>query len=192
MGHIRGTRNAIQDALAYAYQADSSMKEYLTYLCRIDKSTTTGSAQFVRAMQFAKIRAAINSQKQPIPAWLHYCYGPDLASENKARQRRTLSLMLSLRLYTPPISVIRRERIERLCLCAVEDYRMRILHNRSLSNAAYAGHMGTSSDHWRRDWTALQDQALDLLQQWDSHGIGGVSATVREIRDADKLVRDCG
>ena len=85
---ILGTRKAIQDALAYAYTADSSMAEYLTYLCRVDRTRKTGIEQNVMAIQFAKIRAAINDQRQPIPAWLHFAYGPDLECAQKGRQKR--------------------------------------------------------------------------------------------------------
>ena len=183
---ILGTRKAIQDALSYAYTADSSMAEYLTYLCKIDKTKTTGTHQFALAMQFAKIRAAINDQKQPIPAWLHYAYGPDLEAAQKSRQKRTVALMLAAELTPVPASLKKRDRIEKLCYCAVEDYRMGLFLGKILPQSEYAKSMGVYFNHWGRDWAGLQARALEILRGLDSDGIGRVSVTVREIREAEE------
>lgn len=184
---ILGTRKAIQDSLAYAYTADSSMAEYLTYLCRVDKTRKTGIEQNVMAIQFAKIRAAINDQRQPIPAWLHFAYGPDLECAQKGRQKRTLGLMLSHRLYDPPISLKRRDRIERLCMCAAEDYRMGLFMGKTLPVIAYCDEMEVRENNFHRDWLSLRDQVLEMIKGLDSDGIGRVSATVREIRESEEL-----
>ena len=185
---ILGTRKAVQDALAYAYTADSSMAEYLTYLCRVDKTRKTGIEQNVMAIQFAKIRAAINDQRQPIPAWLHFAYGPDLECAQKGRQKRTLGLMLSHRLYTSPISTKRRDRIERLCMCAAEDYRMGLFMGKILPQTEYATAMEVRDDNFQRDWAKTRDRVLEMIKRLDSEGLGYVSVTVREIRESEEHI----
>lgn len=186
---IRGVRNAIQDALAYAYTADSSMVEYLDYLCRVDKTRKTGIEQNVMAIQFAKIRAAINDQKAPIPQWLHFAYGPDLECANKGSQKRTLALMLSHKLYKPPISTKKRDRLEQLCHCAAEDYRLGVFRGQRLPIIEYCKPMDVHQSNWDRDgWEALREKAMDLIKGLDSDGLGRVSITVREIREAEESI----
>lgn len=182
---ILGTRKAIQDSLAYAHASNSPITEYLTYLCKIDKTHNTGTAAFALSMQFAKIRAAINDQKQPIPSWLHYAYGPDLEIAQKWRQKRMVARMLSLQLFTPPIAIKRRDRIERLCMCAVEDYRMGLFLGKTLPKVVYCELMDVHASNWDRDWGKLQAKALELIKALDSDGIGGVSVVVRMIREAE-------
>ena len=184
MVKILGTRKAIQDALAYAYTDDSSMAEYLDYLCRVDKTRKTGMEQHVMAIQYAKIRAAINDQRTPIPQWIHFAYGPDLECANKGNQKRILALTLSLRLYSPPITVKRRDRIERLCECAAEDYRMGMFLGKTLPQVEYAKAMEIKPDQWQRDWEGMRQRVLDMIKGLDSDGIGHVSTVVREIREA--------
>ena len=183
---ILGTSKAIQDALAYAYTADTSMSEFLDYLCRVDKTRKTGVEQHVMAIQYAKIRAAINDQKAPIPQWIHFAYGPDLECSNKSNQKRALSIMLSLKLYIPPISTKKRDRIERLCACAVEDYRMGMFLGKTLPQVIYAEMMEVRDDNFQRDWAKLRDKVLEYIKRLDSDGIGHVSTVVREIREAEE------
>lgn len=181
-----GTRKAIQDALAYAYLADSRMAEYFDYLCRVDKTRKTGIEQNVMAIQFAKIRAAINDQKSPIPQWIHFAYGPDLEIVNKSRQKLTLALMLSLNLYKPLINIKKRDRIERLCGCAVEDYRLGLFRNQRLPIVVYCEIMEIHQSNWERDsWEKLREKAMELIGSLDAQGIGNVSVVVREIREAE-------
>ena len=183
---ILGTRIAIQDALSYAYTPDNSMAEYLTYLCKIDKTKTTGTYQFAMAIQFAKIRAAINDQKQPIPAWLNYAYGPDLEAAQKARHKRMVALMLAAELTPAPVGLKRRERIEKLCYCAVEDHRLGLFLGKTLPQSEYAAAMDIHEQNWWRDWADLQSRALEIIKGLDSDGIGRVSVVVREIREAEE------
>ncbi len=183
---ILGARKAIQDALAYAYTADSSMYEYLTYLCRVDKTRKTGMEQHVMAIQYAKIRAAINDQKAPIPQWINFAYGPDLEVSNKPSQKRALSRMLALQLINGHISEKKRDRLERLCGCAVEDYRVGMFLGKTLPQVVYAELMNVRDDHWQRDWEPYRQKALDIIKRLDSDGIGRVSIVVRDIRESER------
>lgn len=182
---ILGTRRAIQEALGYAYASDSSMSEYLTYLCRIDKSPGNGTEQFARSMQYAMIRAAINDQSQPIPAWLHYCYGPDVEAAQKGRQQRMVGIIISAKMAKGPMKVVRRERIEKLCLMAVEDYRLRTLNDKELPSVEYAKLMGTDPSNFVRDWGGMRNDALAELNTIDATGVAHVSITVKQIREAE-------
>ena len=193
---ILGTRKAIQDALAYAYPADSSMAEYLDYSCRIDKSRRTGIEQHVMAIQFAKIRAAINEQPAPIPEWLYYCYGPDLELANKSKQKRLISQMLAPKLHKMYVSPFKRDRLEKLCLCTIEDYRLGLfsaqrLERQDLTKArrlpivVYCELLDVHDNHWTRDWEAYRKKAMGLIGDMDDKGISHVSIIVREIREAE-------
>lgn len=184
--NIFGTKQAIQAALSYAYTADTSMSEYLDYLCTIDKTRKTGIEQNVMAIHFAKIRAAINDQQAPIPQWIHFAYGPDLEHVNKPRQKRTLSLMLARKLNNPgPKNIKRQERLEKLCACAVEDYRMGIFMQKKLPVDFYCAGMGVLQNHFERDWASIRKKVLEMIKKLDLDGIVKVSETVREIREAE-------
>lgn len=183
--NIFGTKTAIQQALAYAYSADTSMAEYIDYFCRVDKTRKTGIEQNVMAIHYAKIRAAINDQKAPIPQWIHFAYGPDLEHVNKLRQKRMLGLMIARKLYNMKFSFKRQDRIEKLCMCAVEDYRMGIFLHKKLPVFAYCEYMGVLDNNFERDWSWARDRALEIIKKLDSDGVIKVSETVREIREAE-------
>lgn len=186
---ILGTRTAIQNALAYAYTADSSMSEYLDYLCRVDKTRKTGLEQNVMAIQFAKIRAAINDQKAPIPQWLHYAYGPDMECIDKGNQKLTLGRMLAKKINFLPMTIKKRDRLERLCMCAVEDYRLGIFRGQRLPIVVYCEIMEVHQSHWDRDgWEKCREKAMELIGNLDSEGLAKVSITVREIREAEEEI----
>jgi hypothetical protein len=184
---ITSTRQMIQIALGAAYPGDTGMAELLDYLTRIQHTQNTGLEKMVADIQLAKIRAAINDQKQPIPAWLHFSYGPDLESAQKSRQLRTVALMLAAGLTPSAANIKKRERIERLCYCAVEDYRLGLFLGKTLPQVAYAEAMGVHPNHWDRDWGRIQDAALGRIRELDADGIGRVSVTVREIREAEEV-----
>jgi hypothetical protein len=97
-----------------------------------------------------------------------------------------VALMLAAELTPSPASLKKRERIEKLCYCAVEDYRMGMFLGKTLPQVAYAEAMGVYFNHWDRDWAGLQSRALEIIKGLDSDGIGRVSVTVREIRDAEE------
>lgn len=196
--NIFGTKQAIQAALAYAYTADTSMSEYLDYLCSIDKTRKTGIEQNVMAIHFAKIRAAINDQKAPIPQWIHFAYGPDLEHTNKPAQKRTLSLMLARKLNNPgPISLKRQERLEKLCMVAAEDYRLGLFMGargdvdkdedrpKKIPVVVYCQVMGVLEENFSRDWARIREKVLRIIKNVDSNGIIKVSKTVREIWEAE-------
>ena len=67
---IASTREMIQLALGAPYSGDSALAEMLAYLTRIQHTQNTGLVKLVIDIQLAKIRAAVNDQRAPIPQWL--------------------------------------------------------------------------------------------------------------------------
>ena len=181
---IASTREMIQLALGAPYSGDSALAEMLAYLTRIQHTQNTGLVKLVIDIQLAKIRAAVNYQRAPIPQWLFYAYGPDEVA-NKASQKRLISHILALKLHTLPISTKKSDRLEKLCLCALEDYRLGLFRGQRLPILVYAEIMDVNADNFARDWSKYQEKALDLIKSLDSDGVGHVSVTVREIREAE-------
>ena len=183
---IMGTRRAIQDSLAYAHLSANGMAEFLTYLCKIDKTHKTGIEQNVLALQFAKIRAAINDQRAPIPQWLNYAYGPDIEQSDKSRQCRLVGLTIAARLTPSPCSLKRRDRMQQLCKLAVEDYRLGMFMGKTLPVSIYVESMEVLENNFARDWAPSRDDAFEIIKGLDSDGVGHVSKVVREIREAEE------
>ena len=182
---ITNTREMIQVALSAPYPGDTSMAELLAYLTRIQHTQNTGLEKMVMDIQLAKIRGAINDQKAPIPAWLHYSYGPDLEVANKVAQKRLVGRMLAQKLYKLPIMAKKRDRLETLCACALEDYRMGIFRAQRLPIVVYCELMEVDGKNWTRDWESYRGKAMALIESLDAVGVGYVSGVVRQIREAE-------
>lgn len=181
---IMGCRTAIQDALAYAYTGSNQLAEFLTYLCKIDKSTSTGTAQFALTLQYARIRAGISDQRYPIPEWIMYAYGPDLADSQKDHQKRRIALTIAESLTPSVCSLKRKTRLVELCALAVEDYRLGMFLGKTLPNRVYSDALEVREDNFPRDWGKSRDQALEQIKRLDNEGIANISIIVREIREA--------
>jgi len=180
---LGGTRQAISDALAWGYlqKQQGGIVEYLTYLCKIQKS----HKQYDPNLDFLEagyICAAIHALPDPLPCWLEFCYGPD---DSKIIQG-ILSASLRFNLF-PMSSARKHERLLRLTEAAVEDYRLGLTVAKVFPVALYAERMGVNSDQFERDWGDKRRKALNAIKTWDMEGVGQVSRMVKALHgDSDE------
>lgn len=181
---IFDTPHMIQVALGSAYPGDTSMAELLDYLTRIQHTQNTGLAKMVMDVQLAKIRTAVNDQHDPIPQWLHYCYGPDLEIVDKISQKRLLSRFLALRIHAPTNAIKVRTGMEKMASCALEDYRLGLLRGQRLPVMVYCELLGSREKDFNRNWGRYRQRAMDILHGIHTKGIAHVSGVVQALREA--------
>lgn len=184
---IFDTPHMIQIALGAAYPGDTSMSELLDYLTRIQHTQNTGLGKMVMDVQLARIRAAINDQRDPIPQWLHYCYGPDLEAANKINQKRFLSRLLALRIHAPTNALKVRGGMERMASCALEDYRVGLFRGQRLPVVVYCEMLDTREKDFNRDWGRYRQRALDIIHGIHTEGLAHVSGVVVALREAENI-----
>lgn len=175
---LNGTRQAISDALAWGYlqKQQGGIVEYLTYLCKIQKS----HKQYDPNLDFLEagyICAAIHALPGPLPCWLEFCYGPD--------DSKTIQTILSARLrfdLFPMSSARKHERLLRLTEAAIEDYRLGQTVTKVFHVALYAERMGVNADQFERDWGDKKRKALNAIRIWDMESVGQISRMVRALK----------
>ena len=180
------TRQAIQQALAYAYLGVSPTASLLTYLCPIDRSPGSPGYQIAMAVQSAKIRGAINDQPKHIADWLNFCYAPDVEAIHKPIKQACVATVLANTASIGPYSVKRADRMRTLLYLAVEDYRVGMFMSAGLPVAAYLDVMGVNGAHWARDWEPFRRKALMKIKDFDNEGVAKVSIVLRAIREAER------
>ena len=171
------TRQAIHDALAWGYlKRESGLTEYLTYLCKIDKSGTTRD-NCVDMLEAGYILAAISKLPPHIQSWIRFGYGYD---DSRIIQSVVASY---IRFHLWPISEAKKhERLIAMAKKATEDYRLRVWQNKQMPIIAYCQDMGVNEKNFKRDWGNRLDQCLDLLKLMDSDGVGRISPVVKALK----------
>lgn len=183
---IGGTREALQNALAYAYMGNTITAEFQSYACPIDRSPANAAVMLTYAIQYAKIRAAVSEQPSNIRNWLYTCYGPDVESLKKDEKKAKLALHILSNGHYGPMGTKRKARLEKMALLAIEDARIGILMTRDMPMEIYCNNMEVTEKNWDRDWEPHRRTMLIQLRDMDSHGIGEVSIVVKAIREADQ------
>lgn len=179
------TRDAIQHALAFAYEGVTQTASYLTYLCPIDRSAGSQGVQIARAVQSAKIRAAISAQEPHIEAWLLYCYGPDVEAFRKQDKHAHIASTVAQEAFKGPNGHKKHKRLQEIAYIAVDDYRVGLLMGRELPVSTYLEATGVPAANWARDFEKHRREALMVLKRYDSIGIGNVSIVVKNINDSE-------
>ena len=183
---IRNTREAIQHALAYAYEGKTATANYLDFLCPIDRSPSSEGYRIAIAVQSAKIRAAVNGFKDKnISDFLNYVYGPDVEAMHKQQKQHDLAASVARRAFNGSYSGKKTSRLAAIAWLAVEDTRMGILMGRAMPQTQYIEATGIGQNHWYRDGEPSRRLALHVLSGFDNTGVGIVSITVRAICDAE-------
>lgn len=181
---MRNTRDAIQHALAFAYEGSTATANYLAYLCPIDRSPTSQGLQIAMAVQSAKIRAAVNEQPSPINDWLNLCYGPDVEAFNKPSKNAHIAAVVTKEAFSGH-NRRKADKLYKIAYIAVHDYRVGVLMGRELPLAPYLEATGTSDKNWSRDWEKYRRDALMRLRSYDTDGIAQVERVVRAICKAE-------
>jgi len=182
---MKGTRATISDALAIAYMGNTQIAGYLAYLCRIDKSDVDQSSLMARAVQLAKVRAAVSEQPEPINLWLQYSYGPDVEAMNKPKKQAMIASQIASDAFQGNRIHKRANRLAAIAYMAVEDYRMGLLMGKEMPVSQYLEFAGIPEGNWYRDWQPHRRTALMKLKSWDDNGVARVSMVVRAIREAE-------
>lgn len=173
---LGSTRQAIHDALCWGYlqRSESSLVEYITYLTRIEKTIRAGApcGDFLEA---AYICAAVNTLSAA-GGWLKFAYGSD--------DSETIQTALAgeLRDMFPCKGVRKNQRLLELAKTSLEDFRFGVWREQTLKLGIYAERMGTSEDHFERDWGKTRRAMLKQIGMWDREGVGQVSRMVRALR----------
>jgi hypothetical protein len=180
------TRQAIQQALAYAYLGDTNTANFQTYGCPIDNSPGSQGYQIAMSVQSAKIRGAVNGQPPHISDWLNFCYAPDVEAIHKPVKQAHVASVVASTAFTGPYSIKRAGKIGTLLYLAVEDYRVGMIMGRELPVASYLEGMGISGAHWSRDWEPIRRAALMKIKGFDQEGVSTVSIVLRAILEAER------
>lgn len=181
---IRNTRDAITNALAFAYMGNTQTASFLDYLCPISKSAGSQGLQIALAVQFAKIRAAVNDQPHPVNHWLSYCYGPDVEPLNKPLKHAILTATVTTKAFNGH-HPRKASRLQQIAYMALQDYRVGVIMGRDLPVSAYLEATGINGAHWARDWEKYRRDALMVIKGYDTKGVGYVSTVVKAICDAE-------
>lgn len=174
------TREAIHDALCWGWQqGESSMVQYLTYLTRIEKSIKRGEpcGDFLEA---GYICAAINTIGIQ-GGWLKFAYG--------AADVPTIQTDLAWNLCYPLGShtAKRHRRLLAMAMTSLEDYRLGVWRERQIPVEVYCDRMGTSPNHFQRDWGREHEHMMKTIRLWDKEGIGQVSRMIQALRGPTDL-----
>ncbi len=174
---LGAVRQCIHDALTWAQQqrTEMGMLEWMRYQCRIERSFKANAWHAVDQLEVGWILAAINSQREPVRAWLRYSYGED----NNLLDRDTVSSDVYLNNFMGFLPIHRHQA---LCKCAVDDYRLRRRRMKDLLVQSYAHEMNINPANFARDWGKKRDAALDRIQSFDIEGVANVSIVVKHLR----------
>ena len=183
---IRGTREAICNALAHAYMGNTNTANFQDYGCPIDRSSGNQAYLMTMQVQYAKIRAAISAQKPHISAWIIYCFGPDVEALHKTDKQEIVAGAVIKEAFTGRYSAKMATRIKKIAHLAVLDYRIGQVMGNTLPVSSYLEAIGYSGSQWARDYEPLRRDALMVVKGYDSTGIANVSVVCRRIREAEE------
>ena len=183
---LLNTREALQHALASAYEGNTATANFLSYLCPIDKSPGSPGYAIAMAVQSAKIRAAINDQPSPISDLLLYCYAPDVEAINKTVKRLKIAKSIIDDVFHGKHGYKKSDRLAVIAYIAVDDYRIGLTMGHVLPPAAYTEAAGIPPANWARDWEKHRRAAVARIQSMDNAGVARVSQTCRAIREAER------
>jgi hypothetical protein len=169
------TRESIHDALCWGWQqGESSMVQYLTYLTRIEKSIRA-TQPCGDVLEAGFICAAINTIGVP-GSWLKFAYGADDSGVIQADL--AWNLIYPLGSHTAK----RHRRMLSMAMTSLEDYRLGVWQEKQLPVELYCDRMGTSPNHFQRDWGKEHERMMGTIRLWDKEGLGQVSRMVHALR----------
>ena len=181
---IRGTREAICNALAHAYMGNTNTANFQDYGCPIDRSSGNQAYLMTMQVQYAKIRAAISAQKPQVKDWLIYAYGPDVEAMHKTDKQAHIASVVTQEAFNGEKHT-RLTLLSKIAYIAVLDYRVGQVMGKELPVATYLEHTGCNASHWARDREPYRRKALMRLKSYDTEGIANISIVVRSIRESD-------
>ena len=178
--HLKGTRQAITEALTFGLRQQGGIVQQMLYGCKIDKSPTDRSHSIVDGLEAGYILAAVDLQKPHIAAWLRHNYGYIYSRELVS----DLAKRLRIDLFSD-IATRQHPRMFGLCTVAVDDYKYRLQTgqmDKGIPRDVYSHAMGTSESHFQRDFGRKRGDIFARIQDWDSEGIANISIMLRALR----------
>jgi hypothetical protein len=179
---LTSTRQAIHDALSWGYlqKSENGIVEYLTYLCKIQKSQRQNDPN-LDFMEVGYICAAIDTLSKPLRGWLEFCYGPE--------DSKSINIILGGYVWNMMFKISNAKRYAKqraLCECAVEDFRLGVMQHKTLPIQIYSDRMEVSESNFSRDWGDQRRQCLRVVQVWDTEAVGHASRMIKSLRgDSD-------
>jgi hypothetical protein len=164
---------------------NTNTANFQTYGCPIDRSSGNQAYLMAIQVQYAKIRAAISAQSDPIKNWLIYAYGPDVEAMAKQEKQAHIAATVTQEAFNGE-KAAKMPRLAKIAYIAVLDYRIGQVMGKELPVTAYLEHTGTSQANWARDMEPYRRKALMRLKAYDTDGIANVSRTVKAIRESEE------
>lgn len=173
---LNDPRKAITDATSLHLKTPGNESAAM-YGCKIDKSrASTADNLIMDAVEAGRILQAVDRQSLGIRKWLHYAYSATPTNEDMY-----LATLIFNELFARERK-IKWDRLKKLCLIAIEDYRIRTVNCRKLPDEHISTVLGIDRKSLTRD--KYKDKIFRvqrILAEYDAKGLAVVRGVIDEL-----------